>query len=237
MNKSKTYKCLIIDDEPIAGAIIAEHLEHFTQFEITGIFTTAIEALHTINSRKPDLLFLDINIPGISGINFMKTLTHAPSVIFTTAYREFAADAFELNAIDYLLKPISLERFTKAISKFLALQANSASDTNHTPTTAEHITIAANNKFYNLRFNEILFIESLDNYVKIHTLKNSYVCYDKLVGLEHRLPKTMFIRIHRSYIVNINNINAFTSTYVDIGEVQLNIGRSYRTDVKERLSK
>lgn len=236
MTKERLYKCLIIDDEPIAIEVVAEHLEAFKSFTIIGKYTRAIDALSAINIEKPDLIFLDINMPGISGITFMKTLTHPPQVIFTTAYREFAADAFEVDAIDYLLKPIGFERFTKAIGKFLSLQVNDDFEKQKTTDSSNHLTIKANKKYYKLPHNDILFIESLDNYIKVHTTNNTHICYEKLIALEKLLPSDTFIRIHRSFIVNISKINSFSSTFIDIGKHQLNIGRSYRNDVLNRLT-
>src|SRR6056297_1101696 len=148
MNKTAKYTCLIIDDEPIAIDIIEEHLEAFDQFEIKGKFTKATEAMAAINTRNIDLLFLDINMPGISGINFLKTLTHRPSVIFTTAYREFAVDAFELDAIDYLVKPIAFERFMKAINKFMTGQVSSQEEGKKSAEQDDFIIIKSNKKNY-----------------------------------------------------------------------------------------
>ncbi|HKK60204.1 MAG TPA: LytTR family DNA-binding domain-containing protein [Salinivirga sp.] len=228
MNNRPKYQCLIIDDEPIAIDIIEEHLEAFDQFEICGKFTKATEAIELLNTKEIDVLFLDINMPGISGINFLKSLHHAPAVIFTTAYREFAIDAFDLDAIDYLLKPIAFDRFMKAINKFLSLQTSTTKTTDHKTDEQTHVIIKSNKKNYKLAYDEILFIESLDNYVKVQTQDHSYVCYEKLSDFETALPETIFLRIHRSYIINIKKVKAFTTAYVEIGEHHLNIGRNFR---------
>ncbi len=237
MNKTAKYKCIIIDDEPIAIDIIEEHLEAFDQFEIKGKFTKATEAIASINAGGIDLLFLDINMPGISGINFLKTLSHPPAVIFTTAYREFAVDAFELDAIDYLVKPVAFERFMKAINKFLTFQSTPQKTQEHIPDQQDFIIIKSNKKNYKIATQEILFIESMDNYVKIHTTSQTLVCYEKLADLETELPSDKFLRIHRSYIINLNKVGAFTTAFVEIEGHQLNIGRNYRQAVTKVLNK
>lgn len=236
MNNPAKYKCLIIDDEPIAIDIIEEHLEAFDQFEIKGKFTKATEAIAAINAGNIDLLFLDINMPGISGINFLKTLSHPPAVIFTTAYREFAVDAFELDAIDYLLKPIAFERFMKAINKFLTVQSSPQKTQEQMPVQQDSIIIKSNKKNYKIAHGEILFIESMDNYVKVHTNDQTLVCYEKLTDLETELPSHKFLRIHRSYIINLNKVTAFTTAFVEIEGHQLNIGRNYRQAVTKILN-
>lgn len=235
MNNRPKYQCLIIDDEPIAIDIIEEHLEAFDQFEICGKFTKATGAIEVLNAKEIDLLFLDINMPGISGINSLKSLHHPPAVIFTTAYREFAIDAFDLDAIDYLLKPIAFDRFMKAINKFLSLQNNATNTADKNPPEQANIIIKSNKKNYKLAYQEILFIDSMDNYVKIQTPEQIYVCYEKLADFEATLPNRTFLRIHRSYIINIEKVKAFTTAYVEIGEHHLNIGRNYRENAMNLL--
>ena len=232
MSNTNTYKCIIIDDEPYAIKVIQGHLEQFSNLECMEGFTRALDAMETLNKEHIDLLFLDINMPGISGVEFLRSLPNPPKVIFTTAYRNFAVDAFDLNALDYLVKPISFERFLKAINKFLAVNQ-------HTETLQEqrkdHIILKADKKNHKLQLDEILFIESLDNYIKVHTTGNSLICYEKLSGIEQKLPERNFIRIHRSYIINLNKVDVFTSSYIEIGKYNFTIGRNYKKDVLQRL--
>ncbi len=224
------YTCLIIDDEPLAIKVIQEHLENFSdQIECIGTFTKPIEAMPLLNKGGIDLLFLDINMPSISGIEFLKAIPHHPYVIFTTAYREYAVDAFDLNALDYLVKPISTGRFLKAINKFLSLK-----QTNRTK-PKEIIHIKADKKHYNIPTETILYIEGVDNYIKIKTTTNSLICYDSLSGMEKELSSEIFLRIHRSFIININQIDHYTSSYIKIDDRQFTIGRNYKERVLNHL--
>lgn len=236
MTSKPKYKSIIIDDEPIAIRVIQEHLEKFENIECIKGFTKAIDAIEILSKEKIDLLFLDINMPGISGIEFLKTLTNPPKVIFTTAYRNFAVDAFELDALDYLVKPISFERFLKAINKFLSQAEIIQTTENAEIQDKNYIILKSDKKNYKINFDDILFIESLDNYIKVHTKNLSIVCYERLSGIENELPNNNFIRIHRSYIINLTKIDVFTSAYVEIGDRKFTIGRNYKDDVLKRLS-
>jgi len=232
MSSKTTHKCIIIDDEPIAIQVIQDHLEQFSNIECIRGFTKALDAMETLNKGNIDLLFLDINMPGISGVEFLKSLHQPPKVIFTTAYRNFAVDAFELDAVDYLVKPISFERFLKAINKFLALnqQVEAAKEQKK-----EYIILKADKKNHKIPLENMLFIESLDNYIKVHTTDKSLICYEKLSNIEKDLPPEDFIRIHRSYIININKVDVFTSSYLEIGAHNFTIGRNYKEEVLRRL--
>jgi DNA-binding LytR/AlgR family response regulator len=229
------HTCIIIDDEPIAIRIIKEHLSAFESIECLDGFTNPLKAMEFLGTEKVDLIFLDINMPGLSGIDLLKSLMHKPQIIFTTAYREYAVDAFDLDALDYLVKPIPFERFVKAINRFL--------DTIRKPiNTADidegkrYIVLKADKKNHKVAFSDITFIESLDNYIKVHTLnKGSLICYESLSGIEKELPQNEFLRIHRSFIVNIHHIEAFTASYVEIGDRKLTIGRNYKENVIKKL--
>ncbi len=234
MHDQPTYTCVIIDDEPIAIEVIAEHLKNFGRFRIGGTFTRPLEAVELLTRETPDLLFLDINMPGISGVEFMRSLHQKPSVIFTTAYRNFAADAFELDAVDYLVKPIAFSRFLKAINKFLALQHSTPEALAAGPLPAK-ILVKSENKHYNLPVDEILYIESLDNYIKIHTDSGMLISYQSLTSIENELGPSGFLRIHRSYVVNLHRITSFSTSGIWIGDTMLGIGRSYREQVLKRL--
>ena len=232
MPSKNKYTCLIIDDEPLAIKVIQEHLENFSdQFECVGTYTKPIEAMPLLNKGGIDLLFLDINMPSISGIEFLKALPHLPYVIFTTAYREFAVDAFDLNALDYLVKPISTGRFLKGINKFLSLGQTQQSR------VKEIVHIKADKKHYNIPAETILYIEGLDNYVKIKTTTNSLICYESLSGMEKVLPSETFLRIHRSFIINIYQIDHYTSSYIKLDDRQFTIGRNYKEQVLNILEK
>jgi len=232
MPGNKKYTCLIIDDEPLAIQVIQEHLEHFSnQIECIGKYTKPIEAMPLLNKGEIDLLFLDINMPSISGIEFLKAISHQPYVIFTTAYREYAVDAFDLNALDYLVKPISTGRFLKAMNKFLSMGQTQAQK------RKEFIHIKADKKNYKIPTETLLYIEGLDNYIKIKTTTNSLVCYESLSGIEKELPADQFLRIHRSFIINIQHIDHYTLSYIMLDDRQFTIGRNYKEHVLSRLEK
>jgi len=232
MHVKTKYTCLIIDDEPLAIKVIQEHLNNFSeQFECVGKYTKPIEAIPQLNTGGVDILFLDINMPSISGIEFLKAMPHQPYVIFTTAYREYAVDAFDLNALDYLVKPISTGRFLKAINKFLSLEQI------HLSKSKEIIHIKANKKNYNIPAENILYIEGVDNYIKIKTTTTSLICYESLSGMEKNLSAEIFIRIHRSFIINVNHIDHYTSSYIKLDDRHFTIGRNYKEQVLSKLVK
>ena len=232
MHGKKRYTCLIIDDEPLAIKVIQEHLENFSdQIECIGIYTKPIEAMPLLNKGDIDILFLDINMPSISGIELLKAIPNQPYVIFTTAYREFAVDAFDLNALDYLVKPISAGRFLKAMNKFLSMEQTQLQK------PKEFIHIKADKKNYKIPTETIRYIEGLDNYIKIKTTTNSLICYESLSGIEKELPVEIFLRIHRSFIININLIDHYTSSYIMLDDRQFTIGRNYKEHVLNKLEK
>ena len=230
------YKCLIIDDEELARELIEAHLGQLTDFELIASCPSAIEASAILQKQTIDLLFLDIEMPVLKGTDFFKNLLHKPNVIFTTAYRNYALDGFELNAIDYLLKPISFSRFFKAIEKFKQ-QQNSYSQEFQTTLTTEKddfIFVTKNRKKIRIDFAEILYIESLKDYIKIHLVDVSHTVKFSISAFEKKLDNR-FIRIHRSYVVNYNQITAFTKNDVEIGKIEISIGESYKDIIKERF--
>lgn len=229
-------KCIIIDDEPIAIKVIQEHIEKFENIECVKGYTRAIDAIEILSKEKIDLLFLDINMPGISGIEFLKSLANPPKVIFTTAYRNFAVDAFELDAIDYLVKPISFQRFLKAISKFHSLVKIPGETIQEKKEDKDYIILKSDKKNYKIQFKDILYIESLDNYIKVCTADFSIICYESLSGIEKELPEADFMRIHRSYIINYSKVDVFTSSFVEIAKRKFTIGRNFKDEVTKRFT-
>ncbi len=237
MSDIKKYNCLIIDDEPVAISIIQEHLEAFNNFTCLQGFTRAVEATELLSKGQVDLLFLDINMPGISGIDFLKALSNPPVVILTTAYRDFAVDAFDLNVLDYLLKPISFERFLKAINKFLKQTAPVAQGQRIEDNEERSILLKADKKFHKIDLDDIVFIESLDNYVVVNTQHQKLICYESLSHLENRLPPGHFLRIHRSFLINLKKVTAFTNAHLEIDDRKFTIGRNYKETVVKSLLK
>ncbi|TPN88911.1 LytR/AlgR family response regulator transcription factor [Aquimarina algicola] len=224
-----SYKCLIIDDEPLARELIETYLEKIPNFELVASCASAIEASSILSAEKVDLLFLDIEMPALKGIDFFKTLIYRPEVIFTTAYRDYALDGFELNAVDYLLKPIFFERFFSAIQKFLKQQSITE---NTNPTSADyaksgHIFVNKAKKQIKVVFDDILYAESLKDYIKIHLQDETLTIKESISSFEKRVDDR-FIRLHRSYIVNSEKITAYTKNDVEIGKIEIPIGNGYK---------
>lgn len=227
----KTH-CLIIDDEELARNVIKTHLEKFPTIEVVAECENALEAFSLLQKYTIDLLFLDIEMPEVTGIDFLKSLQRPPRVIFTTAYRKYAPEGFELDVVDYLLKPISLDRMMTAINKYYR-SSNPVHNTDGSSSAGEgtsqnFIFLKEDRKMVKVDYDDILFIESLKDYVVIHTRNKKVVTKIGITELEDELPESSFIRIHRSYIVAIKNIDVYTPTSVEIGKRELTIGRSYK---------
>jgi len=220
-------KCLLVDDEPLAIALLQKHVGQLDFFEIVGICTNAVKALELINSKDVDLLFLDIKMPKISGLEFLKMLRKPPKTIITTAYREFALEGYDLDIVDYLLKPITFERFFKAIERYL--RSTNISTQQVAPVEKEQfIQIKSANKYFKLNVHDILYVESLKDYIKVHTKEKPIVAKYKISDFEKELSEKGFLRVHRSFIINIKNITAFTAADIEIGTVEIPIGASYK---------
>lgn len=234
------FKCLIIDDEPIAVRVIKKHLSVFKEFEITGEFNNAVEAMENLYEPDIDLIFCDIQMPQISGIDFVKSLNKPPKIIFTTAYRNYAVEAFDLNVIDYLLKPISFERFAKAINKFLQSQHNVLENKKTSSTEIKHddyIFLKADKKHYKINLNNILYFESLGDYVIVHCEEKKITIKDKISHLENILPSDNFIRIHRSFIISVPKIEAVGPGFMEINKKKLPLGRTYKNNLDNLMNK
>jgi len=237
MKMVKNVNCIIVDDEPMAREILINHLQKIEAITIVDSCKNAIEAFNVINLNKIDLIFLDINMPEISGLSFAKSINKNIKVIFTTAYREYAIDGFDLQAVDYLLKPISFERLLQAVNKFL--------DETITPIVenlsevkfekSDFIFVRFERKMVKIEFSEINYIESFSDYLKIHLQDKTIVTRETIGNIEVKLPQKEFIRIHRSFIVSMAKINSFTSEFIEVDKKAIPISRSYKKDVLFRL--
>ena len=226
-------KILIVDDEPLAREIIESYLSKLGGFDIVASCEDALEAMAVLRDKPVDLMFLDIQMPKITGLEFLKTLRHPPKVIITTAHREYALDGYELDVLDYLLKPIPFERFMRAINKFYQSSAPSdlaiiESARPVADTGGGYILVRGNRKIFKIAIDQITVIESVKDYVQIFTADKSFVVKQLISELEEKLPSEQFIRIHRSYIVALRYIDSFTASTVEIGTRELPIGRMYR---------
>ncbi len=227
----KPIRCAIIDDEPIARQILEDFIGQDERLLPAGNYKNAKEALKGIMTQPVELVFLDINMPGLTGFQFLKTMTNPPAVIFTTAYREHAMEGFEANAIDYLLKPIAIERFLLSVNKawkFLRSSVTEIIEATDKAETNDFFFVKADGGLVKIFFDEILFIEALKEYVKIVTKDKSVITYHTISGLEEKLPAGKFYRIHRSYIVNIKAIISIEGFTVKIDKHELPISRNER---------
>ncbi len=218
-------RCIIVDDEPPAIKVLKKYIETVPQLEITGICKNGFEVLNLLGRKKVDLIFLDVNMPKLIGTELLRTISHPPQVIFTSAHRDFAVEAFELDAVDYLLKPFSFERFLKAVNKVL----HTKTPLPELPTsTISFVYFRAERKMVKVFLKEILYIESYRDYVIIH-MDEARELKVKLTlnHVEGMLPGNQFLRIHRSFIVSIKKITAYTKTDVEIGRAELPIGKSF----------
>ena len=235
MKDNKSISCIIVDDESIARDIIAKHLSEISNITIVASCSNAIEAFNCLNNNKIDLVFLDINMPEISGISFAKSINKDIKVIFTTAYRDYAVEGFELQAVDYLLKPISFDRLLKAVNTYFDIYTTS--NYVKTPTQEQHnfMFVRADRRMIKIDFDSILYIESYSDYIKIHLENETIVTRETISAIEAKLPSEAFLRIHRSFIIALNYITSFTNEEVTINKTSLTISRSYKKDVLKVL--
>lgn len=238
MYNMKKIHCLLVDDEPPALDVLKNHIASVSSLELAGTCSNAVEALNLLREQTIDLLFLDIEMPHLLGTDLIRTLSKPPKVIFTTAYRQFAVEGFELNAVDYLLKPISFERFLKAINKILHMslpvQANGDNINSVKNESFEpDLYVRSDRKTIKISTDEILYIEAVRDYVKIVCINKTILSKQSIASLEETLSKSHFVRIHRSYIVSVKKVTAFTQEIVEIAKQQLPISRMYRNEVSK----
>lgn len=224
-------KCLITDDEPLAIALLQNHISQLSTLEVVGTCSNALQAAQELRTKQVDLLFLDIKMPQITGIEFLKTLRQPPAVIFTTAYREYALEGYELDVVDYLLKPITFERFFKAVERYYSRFSprETTAVTARPAPQEEYIFLKTGNKYNKILADDILYIESVKDYVVLHRADGStFMAKYKIGDMEAEVRDKRFLRIHRSFIVNLSRVTAFTLQDVEVGRQELPIGNSYR---------
>lgn len=231
-------KCIIVEDEPIARNILKQYISRDNRLLLTGNFKSAAEGLEHIQNEPTDLVFLDIKMPEISGLELLKSLMAPPMIIFTTAFREYAADGFDLNAVDYLVKPYSFDRFLHSVNKVaevskLRLQKNETSEN----ILVSSLFIKDGTKLIQLNIEEILFVEALREYIKIVTEGKKYVVHQSMKGIEEKLPSNNFIRIHKSYIVAIKKINSIEGNMILVGNHTLPISRQLKDEILATITK
>ncbi|WP_400079276.1 LytR/AlgR family response regulator transcription factor [Winogradskyella sp. R77965] len=232
---SNIISCIIVDDEAIAREVIATHLSKIDAIEVKAQCKNALEAFNYISNYKVDLVFLDINMPEISGISFAKSINKSIKIIFTTAYRDYAVEGFDLQAVDYLLKPIAFERLLKAVNRYFEINTESKEVELKTTENNSFIFVRSNRRMLKVDFNSILYIESYSDYIKIHLKDNTIVTRETISAMEAKLPKRNFIRIHRSYIIALSKIQSFNSEGITLNRRTLPFSRSYKKEVLKLL--
>lgn len=237
MTTNTSISCLIVDDESIAREVIETHLSKMNNIIIVDSCSNAVDAFNVISNTTIDLVFLDINMPQISGIAFAKSINSDIKVIFTTAYRDYAVEGFELKAVDYLLKPISFERLQKSVNTYFDVYSKLNDNLSITADISDFIFVRSNRKMIKIDFESIIYIESYSDYLKIHTSDKTIITRETITAIEVKLPKSQFLRIHRSYIIALKYINSFTNEQITINRKSLPISRSYKNDVLQFLQK
>jgi len=238
---TQPMRCIIVEDEPLAAEILAEYIGQTPFLQLTHVCNDAIRALDVVRMNPVDVIFLDINLPKLSGMEFLKTLLHQPKVIVTSAYHEFAVEGFDLQVIDYLLKPIEFSRYNKAVNKLLTPQR--LSDVQPAPSAKPATPVrpyyffTVNKRSVKIYLDDILFIESLKDSVSIHTKAKSYNTHYQLGELEALMRSDNFLRIHRSFLVAVDKIESFSAAEVEIAGRVLPIGRSHKLYVMEKLGR
>ncbi len=231
-------RCLIVDDEPLAIRLIEKHISQIDSLQVVATCNSALKAFEIVNTQEIDLLFLDIKMPQLTGIDFLKSLKNPPKTIFTTAYRDYALESYELETVDYLLKPVTFERFVKAIDKFFRQNTSKVAPVQRETITTDYILIKSGSKHHKVNLADIVYIESLKDYIKVHLEnKTSIVSKYKLGEIEQELLTFQFLRIHRSYIINTSKVTAFSSNDIDVNSQEIPIGASYKEKVILYLEK
>ncbi len=221
-------KCIIIDDEPLAVEVIQAHLSEFSNMELIDVFTNPIEALKRMENNDIDAVFLDINMPKMNGLEFIRSIGLKTNFIVTTAYREYAVESFDLDVLDYLVKPIPFARFLKSINKLSQkVLAEIKDDLPKDAKEKSFIFLKVNKKLVKVKFEDILYIESLKDYIKVFTIPDNYLVHKSLTGVTEELPSDLFLRIHRSFTVALDKIKEVEGNTVQIDNKRIPIGRKY----------
>lgn len=239
MHEGKKIICLAVDDEPPALDILKNYIGKISALHLLATCNNAVEALNILQQQRVDLLFLDIQMPQLLGTDLIRTLNKPPKIIFTTAYRKFAIEGFELDAVDYLLKPIAFERFLKAVNKVMEIATPAPAQLTNTETKEpvnRFIHFRTDRKMVKVPLDDILYIESLKDYIKVVTPAKTIITKQSISSLEENLPKLLFARIHRSFIVALNKIESYTNEVIEVNRQELPVSRMYRLEV-ERLMK
>ena len=229
-------RCIIVEDEILAQQVIQNHLQKIRGFQLVAVCSNASEASAALKKFEVDLIFLDIQLPGMTGLHFLKTLANPPLAILTTAYKEYALESYECSVIDYLLKPISFERFQKAVGKLNNEKLFSQKPVEEINSKPGHIFIKSGSKFFKINFSEIVFIEAMKDYLKIHTPAYKLVTLQTMTEMEKLLPPKQFLRVHKSFIVAVAHIKSVYGSSIEMEQITIPIGVSYKNEVMHFIS-
>lgn len=234
----KKITCVIVDDEPVARDILTSYVAKIPSLELIATCKNAMEAFQVSNTQNIDIFFLDINMPDISGLSVAKSINQKSKIIFTTAYREYAVDGFDLQAVDYLLKPISFDRFLQAINKLFNQNSKVSSEISSEENLVKNdfIFVRSDRKMLKINFDELLYVESLSDYIKLHLKDKVITTRETISNIETKLPAKNFLRIHRSFIVNLKKATSYTNEFVEIGKNAIPISRTYKENVLKKLT-
>lgn len=235
-------QCLVIDDEPLAQDVLAAHISHTPALNLVQRCSNAMEAFEALHKNRIDLIFLDINMPVISGLSFLRSLKDPPAVILTTAYTEYALEGYELDVVDYLLKPVPYERFVKAVNKAiqkLSQPGQELSPLAETPIAApsvpsaapphkDYFFVKADGKLVKLNYAEVHYIEGMKDYLKIYTAQTYYVVHQTMKAMEEQLPADRFMRVHKSYIISLSAIRSIDGNMIHMEKTDIPLGNAYR---------
>lgn len=237
MPDALTIRCLVIDDEPPAREIMRRYIEEVPMLKLAGECGNAVQAIQFLQSRPVDLLFLDIRMPQLNGTELLKVIRNPPPVIFTTAHPEYALEGYELDVMDFLLKPIRFDRFVKAVNKVFQLRGQRAIEQAPAEEVKEgaFVYFRADRKMVKVMLQDILYIESMKDYIKVFTSQGTIITKQSMTSVEAMLPEKQFVRTHRSFIVSLNKINSFTSEVLEVGKTEIPIGKLFRSNVLKVL--
>lgn len=239
MSQPRKFNCLVVDDEPPARDVLRRYIQQVPMLEFSGECSNAIQALTALKQQSVDLLFLDIQMPQISGLDMIRTIAHPPKIVLTTAFEQYAVQAFELDVTDYLLKPVQFDRFLKAVMKAIPSQQEAGIPVIPTSVAESHtpsfLYFRADRKMVKVFLDDILFIESMKDYVKLVTINETIITKHAITALEVMLPASMFIRVHRSFIVALSKVHSFTQEEINIQQTSIPIGKIFRQQVQKML--
>lgn len=224
-------KCIVVDDEPLQQEILKDYIAEISGMELIKLFNDGKEVVDYLKSNKVDLIFLDINMPGINGVDLVRRLVNPPAIIFTTAYPEYAVEGFNLNAVDYLLKPISFSRFSKAVEKFVRLSPLQSSEKD------DFILVKSGKKEFRVKTESIVYIESMGDYVRMVTINQGIITHGTMQQFLDLLPSKQFCRIHKSYVINLGRVEYFEGNVVCIAGKKLSLGKTFRDNFLEAWRK